>query len=234
MRSSRQRFTVEQVAQFCLDVIRTRQKCGPYHFCGYSFGGLVAYEMAQQLRTCDHGAALVALLDTPNPALVKNLSQAASAKFRKTYVIDRLKKYTLHLRRGELRSLTSRGLAFVTSRAGQSFMPAIKGAFQIANRPLPAALKSNDPGFHAAWHSYTPNSHDQDIMCFRVEERGPEHADDPSMGWEACVKGKIQVHVVSGSHVDMMSAPAVIEISERLAAYLDPRSTLKEDGSCFN
>jgi thioesterase domain-containing protein len=229
---SRQHFTVEQVAEFCLDVIRTRQKCGPYYFCGYSFGGLVAYEMAKELSTCDHGAGLVALLDTPNPALIKNLSQAASARFRNTYVIDRLKKYTLHLLRGELRSLTSRGLAFVTSRTGQFFMPTIKKAFQIVNRPLPDVLKSNDPGFHAAWHSYVPSSYDHDIICFRVEERGPEHADDPSMGWEACVKGKVHVHVVSGSHVDMMSTPAVVEISERLAGYLDRHATHKEDTTC--
>jgi thioesterase domain-containing protein len=112
-------------------------------------------------------------------------------------------------------------------------MPAIKKAVKIANLPLPHVLKSNDPGFHAAWHSYAPNNYEQDIVCFRVEERGPEHADDPSMGWEPCVKGKVHVHVVSGSHVDMMSAPAVVEISERLAGYLDRHSTLKEEATCI-
>jgi thioesterase domain-containing protein len=229
---SRHHFTVEQIAEFYLDVIRKRQECGPYYFCGYSFGGLVAYEMARQLIACDRRAGLVALLDTPNPALIKNLSQTDSAQFRKTYLIDRLRKYALHLLRGEFRSLGTRGLAFVTSRAGQFFMPTIKKAFQIANRPLPAVLKSNDPGFLRAWHSYVPNSYDKDVVCFRVEDRGPEHASDPSMGWEVCVTGKVHVHTVPGGHVDMMAAPSVFLISQILAGYLDQSSTRRAETAC--
>src|ERR1700722_14060888 len=42
-------FTVQQLAAFCLDQIREIQKFGPYYFCGYSFGGLVAFEIALRL-----------------------------------------------------------------------------------------------------------------------------------------------------------------------------------------
>jgi thioesterase domain-containing protein len=216
-----QEFTVEQVAAFYLDVIRKFQKRGPYYFCGYSFGGLVAYEVARRLSDGDDSARLVALLDTPNPALISNLSEADSAQFRKTYLVDRLKKYSLHLMRGELKSFMSRGLAFVTSRTGRFFMPAIKKAFRIVRQPLPIILRSNDPGFLKAWNSYVPKNYSREIVCFRVEERGPEHAPDPSMGWEACVTGGIQVHVVPGGHVDMMSGPSVCVIADKLADYLD-------------
>lgn len=215
-------FTVEQIAEFYLNAIRTTQPTGPYYLCGYSFGGLVAYEMARQLSSCGHDVALVALLDAPNPALLKNLTQVASAQFRKTYLIDRLRKYFLHLLRGELRSFTNRGLAFVTSRTGQFFMPIVKRAFWTLNKPLPVTLRSNDPGFLRAWNSYEPKPYGGDIACFRVEERGLEHANDPSMGWEVCAKGKTHVHVMPGGHVDMMVAPAVFEIAERLASYLHP------------
>jgi thioesterase domain-containing protein len=218
---SRRDFTVEQVAAYCLGVIRSIQKSGPYHFCGYSFGGLVAYEMARLVSDTEHGAKLVALLDTPNPALISNLSKADSAQFRKTYLLDRLKKYSVHLVRGEIRSLVSRGVAFVTSRTGRFFMPAIKRAFQIANRPLPSILRSNDPGFLRAWNSYIPKNYARDIVCFRGEERGPEYECDPSMGWDACVTGGIRSHVVPGGHADMMSAPSVYVVADRLADYLD-------------
>jgi len=216
-----QDFTVEQVAAFCLEVIRKIQKHGPYYFCGYSFGGLVAYEMARQLSDGNDSAGLVAMLDAPNPALISNLSEADSAQYRKTYLFDRLKKYGLHLMRGEITSFTSRGLAFVTSRAGRFFMPAIKKVFRIANQPLPIILRANDPGFLKAWNSYVPKNYSSEIVCFRVEERGPEHAPDPSMGWEACVTGGIQVHVVPGGHVDMMSAPSVCVIADKLADHWD-------------
>jgi thioesterase domain-containing protein len=172
----------------------------------------------------DDSASLVALLDTPNPALISNLSEAESAEFRKTYLIDRLRKYGLHLMRGELKSFMGRGLAFVTSRTGRFFMPAVKRAFRIVNRPLPIILRSNDPGFLKAWNSYVPGSYSRGIVCFRVEERGAEHAADPSMGWEACVTGGIHVHVVPGGHVDMMSEPSIGVIADKLADYLGQAS----------
>jgi thioesterase domain-containing protein len=53
----------------------------------------VAYEIAMRLIDEGESAGLVALLDTPNPALISNLSVSDSAQFRKTYLIDRLKKY---------------------------------------------------------------------------------------------------------------------------------------------
>jgi thioesterase domain-containing protein len=207
-----------------LSLIRQVQKQGPYHFCGYSFGGLVAYEIARQLSEGTEGARLVALLDTPDPALVQNLSEADSAQFRKTYLFDRLKKYGLHLIRGEIKSFVSRGFAFVTSRARQFVTPAIKKAFRIVNQPLPIMLRSNDPDFLKAWKSYVPKNYSQEIVCFRVEERGPEYTPDPSMGWEACVVGPVQVHVVPGGHIDMMSARAVRVIADILANYLDANS----------
>ena len=39
-------FTIEELAAYCLDIIRGVGKRGPYYLCGYSFGGLVAYEIA--------------------------------------------------------------------------------------------------------------------------------------------------------------------------------------------
>src|ERR1700678_1176625 len=41
-----QELTIEDLAPFYLDIIRSIQGSGPYYFCGYSFGGLIAYEMA--------------------------------------------------------------------------------------------------------------------------------------------------------------------------------------------
>jgi thioesterase domain-containing protein len=219
--AAHQEFTIEQLAAFYLDVIRRIQKNGPYYLCGYSFGGLVAYEMAVRLIDEGDSARLVALLDAPNPAQMLNLSSADSAQFRKTYLINRLKKYGLQLVRGDIKAFTTRGLAFVTSRAGRFFMPAIKGAFRMVNKPLPGTLRANDPGFLKAWSSYVPKHYQKSVVCFRVEDRGPEHDRDPSMGWETCVMAGVQVYVVPGGHVDMMRAPSVLVIAERLASYLD-------------
>src|SRR6202022_504592 len=144
---ARQNFTVEHLAALSLDVIRTIQNEGPYYLCGFSFGGLVAYEIAVRLINEGDGAGLVALLDAPNPALLSNLSEADSAQFRKTYLVDRLKKYALQLAGGALTAFTSRRFVFVSSQAGRFFMPAIKVAFRMMNKELHDKLGPNPPAF---------------------------------------------------------------------------------------
>jgi thioesterase domain-containing protein/acyl carrier protein len=56
--------TVEAMAAEYLREVKTRQPAGPYRLCGYSFGGLVAFEMARQLWGSGDEIAMVALFDT--------------------------------------------------------------------------------------------------------------------------------------------------------------------------
>jgi acetoacetyl-CoA synthetase len=55
---------VEDMGRVYLAAIREIQPHGPYMIAGYSFGGLVAYEMAQRLVREGEGLALLVLLDT--------------------------------------------------------------------------------------------------------------------------------------------------------------------------
>ena len=56
--------TVEAMAAEYLRAVKARQADGPYYLCGYSFGGLVAFEMARRLRESGDEVALVGLFDT--------------------------------------------------------------------------------------------------------------------------------------------------------------------------
>ena len=56
--------TVEAMAAEYLRAVKARQANGPYYLCGYSFGGLVAFEMARRLRESGDEVALVGLFDT--------------------------------------------------------------------------------------------------------------------------------------------------------------------------
>ncbi|MEM7129528.1 MAG: amino acid adenylation domain-containing protein [Chloroflexota bacterium] len=59
---------METIAAMYLDAIRTVQPSGPYQLIGYSSGGTIAYEMAQQLRTQGEEVSFLGLLDTQIPA----------------------------------------------------------------------------------------------------------------------------------------------------------------------
>lgn len=63
-RHERPRLVVEAIAEDYLAAIRARPPAGPYHLCGYSFGGLVAFEMARQLAAAGEAVGLVGLIDT--------------------------------------------------------------------------------------------------------------------------------------------------------------------------
>jgi amino acid adenylation domain-containing protein len=56
--------SVEAMAEDYLAAVRARQPEGPYQLCGYSFGGLVAFEMARRLSDAGEATALVGLFDT--------------------------------------------------------------------------------------------------------------------------------------------------------------------------
>ena len=56
--------TVEAMAVEYLREIKARQPRGPYYLCGYSFGGLVAFDMARRLWESGDEIGLLGLFDT--------------------------------------------------------------------------------------------------------------------------------------------------------------------------
>jgi thioesterase domain-containing protein/acyl carrier protein len=60
---------IEDLARDYLAAIRTVQARGPYRLGGWSMGGVVAYEIAQQLRAGGEEVAVLALLDVRQPPM---------------------------------------------------------------------------------------------------------------------------------------------------------------------
>lgn len=56
-----------------LEVLKTVQPEGPYHLLGWSIGGVVAFEMAQQLPRQGQSVAILIMLDTSVPTPAKAL-----------------------------------------------------------------------------------------------------------------------------------------------------------------
>jgi thioesterase domain-containing protein len=57
--------SVTAMAAGYIEAVRAIQPAGPYRLLGYSFGGLVAYEMARQLLADGERVSFLALLDAP-------------------------------------------------------------------------------------------------------------------------------------------------------------------------
>ncbi|MCC6697285.1 MAG: amino acid adenylation domain-containing protein [Candidatus Hydrogenedentes bacterium] len=59
--------TIEETAAYYIEAMRAVRPEGPYHLGGHSSGGVVAFEMARQLRQEGHVVGSVVLLDTLAP-----------------------------------------------------------------------------------------------------------------------------------------------------------------------
>ena len=61
------RTRVEDIAEDYVSMLRAFQPDGPYYLAGWSFGGLVAFEMARRLRQQGQKVAMLAMIDTYAP-----------------------------------------------------------------------------------------------------------------------------------------------------------------------
>lgn len=86
---------VEDIAAHFIRELKQVRPEGPYLLSGFSFGGLVAYEMAQQLTRKGHQVLMLALLDTYAPALFSEVMKAEAKLYTplKQMVMRRMVKW---------------------------------------------------------------------------------------------------------------------------------------------
>lgn len=85
--------SIEEMATHYVQEIRSFQPTGPYYLGGYSMGGLIAFEMAQQLHRVGQRVALLALFDT------QPICGIPSIVFGRILVSYLPGRFMLHLRR---------------------------------------------------------------------------------------------------------------------------------------
>ena len=92
---------VREIAAHYVQLISKEQRHGPYFLGGYSYGGLVAYEMASLLREQNQRVEFVAMIDTlswyPRSRTVSNrlVSTIGDEQFQRRQVEVRGEKWPL-------------------------------------------------------------------------------------------------------------------------------------------
>jgi amino acid adenylation domain-containing protein len=200
---------VVSMASAYLELVRRERPRGPYVLAGVSFGGLLAYEMAQQLRARGEDVPLLALFDTILPRAIEPAPLASRALLH----LDRI-------RRGseDLLGLVRRRLERVQARA----RAAIGGADEETPGERDEAIR--DDVLKAAGEAYdrvvTP--YEGRVVIFRA--RGGLGYEGElvrwDMGWSGLVRPDTAVHGVEGDHLGILREPGVSEIARILRGYL--------------
>ncbi|HEV7799008.1 MAG TPA: amino acid adenylation domain-containing protein, partial [Pyrinomonadaceae bacterium] len=221
---------VEDMAAHYIKEMRELQPEGPYFIGGRSLGGMVAFEMAQQLKAQGESIGLLALLDTyPSgyARLFRNEATLLAALRRAT------KRTKAHL--ANLRSLSpNEGLSYLIEKT--RFAPRkmksqvwrrlynayekFGRSYETLGRPLPRAFRDIKEFNSLAVRAYRPQVYDGPVTLFWAST-DLRTSIDLVEGWRALAGGGIDIHEIPGSHLDIIKEPHVGELANKLSACLD-------------
>jgi amino acid adenylation domain-containing protein len=236
---------VEDMARRYIEAIRTVSPRGPYYLGGFSFGCLVAYEMATQLRRAGEEVRFLGMVDEPapvdghrpSPFIMAKLLTSGAAKTAWPYLHDYF--YLRHARgSGEdtgrsdkrlpsLRQLLTRGEG--KNELLESFLAraAMSHFIRPEDRPLALRQPAMIPMFRLfLLHvretlEYQPRAYDGRITVLKCTRLGGRNRKDPTFGWGLLAAGGVDVHELPGEHLTLLRQPYVQLLADRLRRSLD-------------
>jgi amino acid adenylation domain-containing protein len=204
---------VEDIAALYTSAIRTVQPEGPYLIAGWSMGGVVGYEMAQQLQADNHEVALLALLDAYAPVTAKLSADGDDANLLAGFAQNiGLSAEDLLIPWEDLMALDEDyRLGYILDRLKLANI--LTPDIELAQaRNLFHLFKGNVQAFR----SYVPKVYSGRITLFRAAYRADGICEDPTLGWGDLAAGGVEIHDVPGTHYTMIKAPQVQYLASEL------------------
>ncbi|MDX1962869.1 MAG: amino acid adenylation domain-containing protein [Pirellulales bacterium] len=199
--------TVPQIAAQYAEQIRRLQPRGPYHILGYSFGGVVAYELAQQLRERDLSIGSLTLVDVSfEDAREEPLHKriwfhlrylfSGQAVLKARYFTKRLKNFLRRMKYGfHERSLD----------------------YTLECMDLTPASRHVAAAHWEAWTKYRPVHYDGPVTVLLAGWRQGIHGDDPqAWGWEHLVPAGVTTHRIPGTHENLFKGQNLQILAKKL------------------
>jgi amino acid adenylation domain-containing protein len=226
--------SVEAIAGRYLEELYSVQPEGPYFLGGYSFGGLVAFDMAQQIRRDGHQVSLLFMLE---PTSLDKIAPTIEARVMTNR--GRLEKlyetFDRHLNR--MRHLTTRSrFDYVQVRLNGMLKTLVRlnkitrrckiiayQCCQYLERPIPVSLRSTyilDVYTKAARAYKPPSYHGPVVLISRLSNQ-----DNYLSTWRDLIDGDLVIHPVTGNHVNVIHEPQLREWAAKLKDCLIHRQT---------
>jgi amino acid adenylation domain-containing protein len=205
--------SIEEMAADYIKELRGVQPEGPYLLGGHSMGGVIAFEMSQQLQQQGEEVALLALLDSWAPEFIPEPDD-------ESLLVQFAQELGVSLTIEELMEVDpdERLTYFVEQARLANALPPGMGVEQ--GRRYLHVYKNN----HRAIRSYLPQINPCRITLFRATER-LMGADDPAPGWTSLTVPELEIIDVPGRHSTMIREPNVRILAERLQNRINQTST---------
>ncbi|MCR9193194.1 MAG: SDR family NAD(P)-dependent oxidoreductase [Hyphomonas sp.] len=207
--------SIPEMARRYIDVIRAVQPQGPYTLAGYSGGGIVIYEMAQQLKDAGETVDLVIMFDTMHP-------QFAEAPNR---IVGRLKN--LHRLHPSIALETTRRILHRVPVL-KKIIPGHRAADYVETDLEKAGWRVYD-AFGIAAKAYHPKPYDGQVVIVRARRTNLRYLNlGPSLGWEKHLSKPYIPMEVDSTHATVFDEPAVSDLAVQVRALLADFSTNSE------
>ncbi len=208
--------TLEHMAAHYVQEIRSFQPEGPYYLGGYSMGGLIAFEMAQQLHRQGQRVALLALFDTV-PICV--IPWTVYGQVIPSYLYGRLR---MHLRRWwKLPNQDRREYFRGRWAALQHWMVRNRTSLPVTpvGKPAespPVQMGGSSDYYVALASAYRLHRYPGSADIFVSEHTNPHWASS----WKQLVCGGVSYHRVPGTHLELLTPKSLPVLSNALRTAL--------------
>lgn len=218
---------LEAMASFYVGELRRVQPVGPYAFLGFSFGGLVAYEMAQQLTASGEQVRFLGMLDTWQPGHLKRVEIAGQSKFK--MVLKRLHLVRLNTQKLTLWQL----MGYLFGRLKGRFLRVAVGRLARSGAvSLPESMRQvRDINLTAAAR-YVVKPYPGRITLFRAEDDAQLSLPE-DLNWRSYAAGGVDIIRLPGDHGQILAEPNLSFMTRRLDELLQPLALVSDDTEEF-
>ncbi|MBW4685871.1 MAG: amino acid adenylation domain-containing protein [Komarekiella atlantica HA4396-MV6] len=215
--------SVEDTAKNYLEEIRKVQPNGPYFLGGHCYGGILAFEMAQQLQRQGETVDLLVVIDAILSETRIESTKDDDAKFllRMAESIKTDNNIDFSISFEELRDLSlNQQLDLINQKVNFIFSDTEIKEFISYYKLFKAHVQ--------AMRDYVPLVYPQSITLFRAKEEIIHdfeslefHTNDSLLGWGKCSNQLIKVMEVPGDHFSIFIEPHIQELAKHLRSCID-------------
>jgi amino acid adenylation domain-containing protein len=213
--------SIEETAEDYLQILLGRQPEGPFRLAGYSFGGVVAHEMACKLTERGHEVEFLGMFDTLNPASpVRNyrLSERFSVFWQQNQELPfgsrvKLVRQRFHEGTATKRRIKAETKAAQTSTAAEAYSDLRRIQVREEN--------------WRAMESYKPRRFNGRITLFKASIISDKEERAADYGWACHAEKGVDIIPVSGEHLTIFASENAHTLSQALtkSLQLPARST---------
>ncbi|AFZ28072.1 amino acid adenylation enzyme/thioester reductase family protein [Cylindrospermum stagnale PCC 7417] len=220
---------IEDMAGHYIKEIQTVQPHGPYFLGGWCAGGMIAYEIAQQLYAQGETVELLVIFDAYPPKMISQSNTSSShLSWRQTkssldqsilHLIDTIKRNrSLFATLKNQQQIISIGKK-INHRIYDRIKEIIYKFYLNKNLTLPHSLRelAVRDAISQAYKNYFPQVYSGKVIFFRAVIQPKEYADYLKQ-WEELAAGGLEIHDIPGHHDSILSEPNVRVLAEKLRA----------------